>query len=178
MTIEETVGWVQDTFEGHLFTDDPVDTGGATRHGITQRTYQYWETKYGSGGTITKADVRSLSPERAVQVGVDVFAKETRIDRISDWRVRLLTYDFAFHSGEAAAVKALQRCLGVETDGKIGQKTLTASATQPPFQTALRLLTTREEFLQELIDRKPSQRRYLFGWWKRTTKLQHVIAFS
>jgi len=180
MTIDESVGWVIDKFEGHLFTDDPVDSGGATKHGITQRTYAYWRRKYGDGLGVTQKDVRNLTFERAVQIGVDVFAKESSIDKILDWRVQLLTYDFAFHSGASTAIKALQQALGIpaeDIDGVIGPQTLTALVeAKDIYRVAWLILTSREEFMQDLVTRRPSQRRFVFGWWIRTTKLQRLIA--
>lgn len=177
MTIEQTVRWVIEHFEGALYTDDPVDTGGATKFGITLRTYDYWRRKYlGMTTPTTKAMVQALSIEMAIRIAIDVFALETRIAEITDWRVRLLVFDYAFHSGESRAVKALQHTLGVAVDGKLGPITLRAAAADMRAdRTALAILTAREEFMQGLMIARPSQRKYMLGWWARTTKLQRVL---
>jgi len=181
MSIEEAVRWVIENFEGHLFTDDPVDSGGATRHGITQRTLQYYRRKKTGNARliVTVSDVRALTMDEAVAIGVEVFAREPRIAELTDWRVRLVVYDFGFHSGQPRAIMSLQEALGFathEVDGKIGPKTLAAvNAWGDDRGLALAVLTYREEFMQGLMERRPSQRRYMLGWWKRTTKLQRLL---
>lgn len=182
MTIEESVAWVIDAFEGHLYTDDPVDTGGATRHGITLRTLQWYRRKKSGDPNliVTKADVRNLSVEEAIEVGVEAFAKEPRIAEIADWRVRLLTYDYGFHSGQGRAIKALQLSMSMpegEADGKLGSLSLhKVNSWSDPRGLALDVLTDREEFMQDIMERQQTQRRFMFGWWKRTTRLQRLIA--
>jgi lysozyme family protein len=181
MTIDESVGWVIDTFEGHLYTDDPVDLGGATKHGITRRTLQYYRRKKTGNQNliVTKADVKNLTVEEAVACGVEVFAVETHIAEILDWRVRLVVYDFSFHSGQGRAIMSLQQSIDLpnhEVDGAIGPRTLTAVNNWGDERgLALDVLTDREEFMQEIMERKATQRRFMLGWWKRTTKLQRLI---
>lgn len=172
------VRWVIDTFEGHLFTDDPVDTGGATKFGFTLRTIQYARRKWTGNPAliVTKADVRNLTIEEAVRIGVEFFMEEPQIDRIPDWRVRLVVYDYGFHSGQDRAVRAMQSWLtGVVVDGRIGPATIAAAGAADPVLLTFRILTDREEFMQRLMDAKPSQRRFLLGWWRRTTALQRLV---
>lgn len=179
-TITETAAWVIDTFEGHLYTDDPVDTGGATRHGITLRTLQaYRRLKTGNPHlVVTKTDVRNLSVDEAIAIAVFKFAVRPGIDLVPDWRVRLVVFDYGFHSGPPRAVRELQRALGgLDPDGEIGPKTLAALAHDPdPRQTAWLVLTAREEFMQAIMERRATQRRFMLGWWKRTTQLQRLIS--
>lgn len=176
MTIEQTVKWVIEHFEGKLYTDDPVDTGGATKFGITLRTYDYWRKRYlGMTTATTKEMVRGLTLEMAIQIGVDVFAKENHIAQITDWRVRLIVYDYAFHSGPRA-IRTLQSVLRVAADGAIGPITLRAQAADPqPLLTAFAILTEREEFMQQIMLKRQEQRKWMLGWWIRTTKLQRVV---
>lgn len=183
MNTNDVVRYVIDSFEGKLYTDDPVDTGGATKFGITQRTLQYYRRKVTGDPTlvVTKADVRNLQIEEAVACGVEVFAVEPRIAEIGDWRMRLLVYDYGFHSGQPRAVRALQEALGVAVDGALGPATLAACAhaTEVPnddgLLVALKVLTSREEFMQDIMERRQTQRRFMLGWWKRTTKLQRLV---
>lgn len=181
MTIEESVTWVIDTFEGHLYTDDPVDVGGATRHGITQRTLQWYRRKVSGDPTlkVTKDDVRNLGLAEAVACGVEAFAREPRIAEILDWRVRLVVYDFGFHSGQGRAIMALQQSMSMptsEVDGKLGPLSLfKVNGWYDHKALAFDVLTDREEFMQGIMERQNAQRRFMLGWWKRTTKLQRLL---
>lgn len=179
--IADVVGWVIDTFEGHLYTDDPVDTGGATKFGITRRTLEYYR-RLTSGNprlVVTKADVEALTRAEAVACGVAVFAVEPRIAELTDLGVQLVVYDFGFHSGQDRAVRALQTALGFsprDVDGQIDPKTIAAANAHPnQFALAVSVLTTREEFMHDLMVRRETQKKYLFGWWRRTTRLQRAI---
>lgn len=174
MTIAQVVAFVIDSFEGSFYTDDPVDTGGATRWGITRRTLEYFRK-----GPTSKADVRALTREEAIRCGVQVFADEPGISKLADWRVQLIVYDFGFHSGTERAVKALQQALHfapADVDGRLGPRTLDAVRQHPdPRGLAWLVLTEREEFMQNIMDGQSTQRKYLLGWWRRTTKIQRLL---
>lgn len=178
MTTAEIVRWVIDTFEGHLYTDDPVDTGGATKYGITLRTLRYYRRKMSGDArlAVTKDDVRNLALDEAVACGVEVFAAEPRITEIADWHLRLMVYDYGFHSGPPRAIRALQEAVSADQDGVLGPITLSrVAAYGVPTLLALQVLTTREEFMQGIMEHRQTQRRFLFGWWRRTTALQRLI---
>lgn len=182
MTPAEIVAFVIDTFEGWKYTDDPVDTGGATKFGITLRTLQYYRRLITNNPllVVTKADVAQLTHEEAVACGLAVFFVAPAIDALPDWRLQLAVYDYGFHSGEPRAITALQSAIALDVadqDGVIGPQTLAVLAAQPePLLVVMRVLTSREEFMQDLMDRNATQRRFMFGWWRRTTKLQRVIS--
>lgn len=175
---EEIVRWVIDNFEGHQFTDDPIDTGGATKFGITLRTLQYYRRiMTGQPNLIvTKADVNNLTINEAVKIGMSIFMMEPHIHELPDWRLRLIVYDYNFHSG-VRAIKDLQRRIGVKADGVIGPLTLKSiNGISNLILLAYQVLTVREEFMQELMEVKPTQKKFMFGWWRRTTKLQRILS--
>lgn len=176
MTNEQIAEWVILTFEGVFYTDDPVDRGGATKYGITLRTYAYWRQRYAGLHTTTKGDVASMTLAQAVRVAVDVFMIESRIAELTNYRTKLAVYDYAFHSGSERAVQALQRELGLNADGVIGPITLAREAQNIRILSLpLLVLTRREEFMQEIMTKNQTQRKYLLGWWNRTTKLQRKL---
>lgn len=183
MNTAAVVRYTIENFEGKLYTDDPVDTGGATKFGITQRTLQYYRRKVSGDPNliVTKTDVSNLTIEEAVACGVEVFAVEPRIAEISDWKIQLLVYDYGFHSGQPRAVRTLQQAVGTTADGVLGPQTLgsvdaMAGNSFGLLRVALVVLTDREAFMQDIMERKQMQRRFMLGWWKRTTTLQrHVL---
>ena len=177
MTTDEIVGYVIDTFEGKLYTDDPVDTGGATKFGITRRTLEYYRRKITGDPTlqVTKQDVKNLTRTEAVDCATFVFAHEPGIDQIPDWRVRLVVFDYGFHSGSRRAIKALQKAVSATEDGLLGPLTLAALEVSPDLPITFQILTAREEFMQRIMEANHTQRRFMLGWWKRTTQLQKVV---
>jgi peptidoglycan L-alanyl-D-glutamate endopeptidase CwlK len=175
----DAVAFIIDNFEGKIFTEDPVDTGGATKFGITRRTLQYYRRLVTGDPSliVTRDDVRNLTREEAILCGVDVFVTEPGIARLRDWRVRFTTIDYAFHSGWVPAIRSLQLSIGATpVDGVIGPLTLIAANKADPWATAVRVVSRRERLMQELIANKPSQSKYALGWWRRTTTVQEIIA--
>jgi lysozyme family protein len=111
------------------YVDNPADPGGATNHGITQRTLDLIRA-----GHSTLADHVVLVLPTSVR---DLTAAQaTLIYRAVDWdaingdqlpaALALLMLNAAVNMGEAAAVRILQECLGVNQDGVMGPHTLAA----------------------------------------------------
>lgn len=87
----------------------------------------------------------------------------------ADDALALLVVDWAIHSGESLAVKALQRQIGVVADGVIGPKTRAAIPETPDARllVALRLLADRMRQQGKLITRRPMNAAYAYGWANR-----------
>lgn len=180
MTNEEIVAYIIDTYEGPIFTEDPVDTGGATKYGITKRTLEhYWRTVSGLGDMIeiSVEQVKQLSREEAIRVGVAVFVVESGLAAIADWRLRFAAVDYAFHSGWVPAIRALQKaCGGLVVDGVFGPHSQASVNAHPNSALlGLRLVTHRAKLMQAIIEREPTQKKWAFGWWRRLTKVQDVL---
>jgi len=190
MTAAETARWSIEHFEGFKYTDDPVDKGGATKFGITLRTLAYYREKYlgAPKGETTKQYVENLTLDEAVTVAVIVFMKEPGYDVLEPYpRTLLVVFDYGFHSGQPRATKALQVGINevlrrnvLEPDGVIGKRTREyLEIIGKPLGDVLlanSILTQRQEFMQIIMERDLTQRRFMLGWWKRTTKLQRKIA--
>lgn len=88
---------------------------------------------------------------------------------VTDDALALLVVDWAIHSGESLAVKALQRQIGVVADGVIGPKTRAAIPETPHARlvTALALLADRMRQQGKLITNRPMNAAYAHGWANR-----------
>lgn len=92
---------------------DVGDGKGLTSHGQTPD----WLKRYGLPFPETPAQA-ATNYERWLEI--------TRIDAVVGWDVTVghLVADWAIHSGETPAVRALQRAIGVTPDGRLGPVTL------------------------------------------------------
>jgi lysozyme family protein len=172
MTTIEQVTWIIRAFEGDLFTDDPIDTGGATKYGITLRTLAAYR-----GQPTTKEDVRNLTEPEAVSIGVAIFAEESGLGEIAWEDLRLVCLDYAFHSGWVPAIKALQRAIGgVLVDGVWGPQTqIAVNRLADDHPTAQAICTDREVRMQARIRQQPDQKKYAVGWWTRVTTVRQQL---
>lgn len=121
------------------YIDHPSDPGGETNFGITvavAREYGY----LGDMRTIPMSVVESIYKRK--------YWDKVRADEMPE-SVRFALFDYAVNSGSGAAIRALQRVLGVADDGVIGPMTLAAAKAQSEGLGA-RLNGYRLKFMTEL----------------------------
>lgn len=170
MTLAEIIAYVIDHFEGGAkYTDAPGDLGGATKWGVT-RSFR----ARAIGRPVSKADIRNLTREQAIDTYRIVLLEKARLGVITDWRVLFVVYDYAVNAGEDDAIPALQRALGVQPDGRIGPQTMMALQRADGLLTAVRVVAERQAFH---IKRSyaANQSKWLRGWLNRCTKNLQVI---
>jgi len=102
------------------YSDHPLDPGGATNLGITQA-----ELARVRGHAVSKDDVRKLTKDEAAAIYEDHYWNAAQCDALSAG-IDLAVFDCAVNQGLGRATRFLQQAAGVETDGKIGPKTLAA----------------------------------------------------
>ena len=116
-----------ETLIGHEggYTHHPKDPGGATKFGITQRSYP-------------GEDIRGMTLERAKAIYRRDFWDKVHGD---DWPYVLAfqLFDAAVNSGPSQAVKWLQAAVGTTQDGKLGPITWAAVQALPPSVVAARM---------------------------------------
>lgn len=100
------------------YVNHPRDPGKATNMGITIATLRAWR-----GRPVTNDDVRNLSQEEALAIYKAQYWDTVRADQLP-LGLDYLTFDYSVNSGPARAIKDLQRTVGADDDGVIGQKTL------------------------------------------------------
>ncbi len=76
--------------------------------------------------------------------------------------------DWAVHSGERTAIKALQRSVKVGADGRYGPRTQTAvDQVRHRYQLASIILDARMVFVGKVVRDRPSDAQYIHGWLAR-----------
>lgn len=121
------------------YIDHPDDPGGETNFGITVAVAR--ENGYlGDMRTIPMSVVESIYKRK--------YWDKVRADEMPE-SVRFALFDYAVNSGSGAAIRALQRVLGVADDGVIGPMTLAAAKAQSAGLGA-RLNGYRLKFMTEL----------------------------
>ena len=100
------------------YVNHPRDPGKATNMGITIATLSAWR-----GTKVTNEDIRNLTQKEALAIYKAQYWDTVRADLLP-LGLDYLTFDYAVNSGPARAIKDLQRTVGADGDGVIGQKTL------------------------------------------------------
>lgn len=147
-------------FEGGV-SDHAADRGGLTNHGITQAAYDAWREHGGQ----PKRPVTEASDAEVRTIYRDDYWLAAKCDQLPDALAEVV-FDMAVNSGPRAAVKALQRTVGVPDDGICGPLTISAAHSAGPYA-ALSFLKQRAALYRDIVKRDSSQIVFLAGWINR-----------
>ena len=151
------------------FVNDPHDTGGPTKFGITQHTLSTWR-----GRDVSLDEVSSLTYDEAIRIYEKKYVEEPGFLCLPNG-LRAAVVDFAVHSGPVTAVKHLQRSLGVTADGIIGPSTLAAIRMSALPRIQSEYAKARLRYLASLVVAQPVKVRFLLGWLNRAMEFLPVV---
>jgi len=141
--------------------DDPLDHGGRTSRGITQREYNAWRKEQGlptrDVWTASDAEVRTIYHDEYWGTPCDLLPNG----------VDYLYFDMAVNAGPNRATILLQRALGVDDDGRVGPITRQAIKDADPIQLIQDYSRVKEKYYRSL-----GQPRFLKGWLNRVTHVK------
>lgn len=159
------------------FVDDPDDSGGATRWGVTEGVAR----KHGYIGSI-----RDLPLETAMDIAKLEYWDVMQLDKVAALSDKIAgeIFDTGYNAGTSRAVRFLQRSLNAlnrrqkdyddqVVDGKIGKRSIAAlkaflevrpRSGESILMKCLNGLQTA--FYIELVERREKDERFLSGWIK------------
>lgn len=138
-------------------TNDPLDTGGRTQWGVSERSNpQAW-----ADGAVTEAEARKIFLKKYV-----VFPRFNRLPASYE-NLRDQLIDYGFNSGPNLAIQKLQEILNEKADGIIGPKTLLAIRRHDPITLNNKLVAARIRMIGRIVQKAPSQSRFINGWLDR-----------
>jgi lysozyme family protein len=161
------------------YANEPLDRGGPTNLGITQRTLDGWRRYHPE----FPASVRDLTADHARAIYDRQYWQPAGCD-FMPWPLSLVVFDMAVNSGPGKAVEYLQRALvsfgaRIAVDGGFGPMTQaalrTVLQTVGPLQIALRHIDLRREFYRAIVAANPSQGKFLKGWLNRADRLERIV---
>lgn len=160
------------------FVDHPDDKGGATKYGITWKTYEVW--KKGGGhrhaeedGVVLPEDVIDITPEIARMIYHEKYVTSPRWPEVAEGPLLELLVDSGVHSGPGQAIKWFQRALGLNADGIIGPLTRARAKDCDARLVYVDVLSRRMAFMGYLVKRDASYRPFMEGWMKRMGYFVH-----
>lgn len=142
------------------WADVAGDRGGKTNYGITIGTLQ--RLRPGS----TEDDLRKLTEKDARSLLKTEYITSQGIDKLPPPLIPHIA-GLSVNSGPQAAIKLLQRVAGVTPDGRLGPATVQA-AQKLDLE---KLRQAVEDHYFDIVQRDPSQAKFLKGWVNRVRKL-------
>lgn len=141
--------------------DDPLDHGGRTSRGITQREYDAWRTER----RYAPQDVWRASQDEITRIYHDEYWNP-HCDKLPTG-IDYLYFDMAVNAGPHRAAVLLQRASGVNDDGRIGPITRAAIAKADLKQLIAKYSAVKRAFYLSL-----HQPRFTKGWLNRVAHVE------
>ena len=139
---------------------DKDDLGGETKYGITKRFYP-------------DVDIKNLTKEEAEKIYYDDYWVKNRVPQLPE-NLRHIYFDMCINQGRGTAVRVLQRACNakgakLEVDGGFGPNTIKAINKYTPCDNRVRCYRLKHYY--DLVNKKPEQEKFLFGWYRRAMEV-------
>ena len=157
-------------FEGG-YVNDEADKGGATNQGITQRVYDH----YRNGLNLPTQDVWDIAPGEVATIYKMWYWTPAHADALTPSLAKV-HFDSAVNHGVGRAMKFLQQCVGVTSDGFWGPQTFNAVASADQDALVAPYLALRIAFYHKIVAADATQAKFLPGWLKRVEQLRAAVS--
>ena len=135
------------------YANNPKDPGGETNYGISKRSFPH-------------LDIKNLTIGRAIAIYYTNYWIPMKLTGIDNDELVLHVFDHGVNAGTKTAIQMLQRLVGVEDDGDIGNETLRAIREYNGDVTT-DYIKRRKLFYITLVQKRPASRIFLKGWLLR-----------
>jgi lysozyme family protein len=140
------------------YVNDPHDSGGETKYGISKKSYP-------------QIDIKNLSIDAAIEIYKRDFFYRLHLDQIASIRVRWKVFDIAVNQGPGTAARHLQKIVGAKVDGKIGPETIEKSNAIDEKELLWKLMQEQIFRYVEIVSAQTIQLIFLKGWIRRAFDL-------
>lgn len=141
------------------YVNSPADPGGETKYGISKRAYPH-------------LDIKNLTIEQAKEIYYKYYWQKCQCDNLNI-KLALCIFDCAVNQGVSAAIRILQACLNIKTDGIIGSQTLSAIGATNTSKLITDFMARRVIIYSSLGSNVWTT--YQLGWMRRCFKLMEYI---
>ena len=156
------------------YVNDPDDPGGETYKGVARKMHSRWSgwdlidlAKQQAGFP------KNLERNQELQELIKDFYKinfwdKVKGDDIGDQAVAESIFDFGVNAGTATSARLAQLVVEAKADGVIGPKSLEKINSFDPEHFLAAFALTKIARYVHIVKRRPSSRKYFYGWVRRT----------
>lgn len=158
MTIDDILLGVLDREGWPKVTDRAADRGGLTKGGVTIGALASYR-----GRQVSRQELRDLRQSEAIEVLRKGYVIDPGLHQIADDALRVFAVDYAVHSWHDDPIKAIQRAVGVEVDGRFGPRTRAALAKADARAVYRAVFLDRWIKLEDLVIDDPLMQAFMHG---------------
>ena len=167
MSFEIALGFTLGVEGGYSTAD-----GHPTNMGVRQELFDKWNESHGA----RPKPVTQITSLEAANFYRDWYWEPCSCDAIP-YPLAVCVFDTAVNSGQATAIRLLQRAVWVDEDGIVGKDTMANIAGLDPMMGAHSFITLRRLYYKGLVGSIPD--RSMRGWLARCDKLwQHILQYQ
>ena len=153
------------------YANDSSDRGGETYAGVARNFWPEWD-----GWAIidelkdTAGFPANLVKSTVLSIHVREFYKANfwgRYGEVNSQRLATSLFDCAVNCGIAPANRMMQRALNIPDDGVFGKQSIKCINEADETATLANFNAEREKYYRGIVERNPSQGKFLAGWLKR-----------
>jgi lysozyme family protein len=164
-------------WEGSVFTDHPLDPGGATRYGVIQSRYD----QYRVSKKLPKQSVEKISKKEYTEIYDQYYWDPVRAQYLAG-TLGLVLFDTAVNMGVGGCLSRLQAILKVPITGKWTQAISDKIHDVDQTDVALKLCQLRIKKRYDRVKQRADQKVFLQGWLNRDRdlikKVKNMVGIS
>jgi len=143
------------------YVNDPADAGGETKFGIAKNAHP-------------DLNIKKLTLDGAMNIYYNEYWVTSKAAQLKG-PLDVVYFDAYINHRPGAAAKMLQATCDAVQDGAIGPKTLAAIQALDPKDAAVKFLGIRADFFKRIVEKNPSQAKFLDGWLNRVNRLRDWV---
>lgn len=157
--------------EGTAYTNDPNDSGGPTKFGVTQRAYISF-----LGRWVSPDEIAALTPAQAKVFYQSRYWSPLACDRMANSGIATAIFDCGVLYGVGTAAILAQKALSLsgaqlKFDGVLGDKSLAVLNIVKPEEFLRNLHAFLLQRIDSVIKLDPKNERFRKGWTNRADRL-------
>jgi lysozyme family protein len=167
----------EDSTLSGIITNDPLDSGGTTRFGLTKKFHPELATQGFFDKDVVPSDRALIMAQQAYQ---SQYAQSLMLVSFNSQAIATAMLSFAVVEGNHAAVKCLQTSVTecgtpITVDGLLGHATIDGANSISPAILLQEWIEQEDFYFESIVERNSSQQRFLKGWEARAEKLKTLL---
>jgi lysozyme family protein len=158
--------------EGRSYENVPGDNGGPTKMGIILSEWKVKGYDKNKDGKIDENDLKLITEDDAYKIYKINYWDVIRGDEINNQVITEFICDWGVNCGIGLSVRKVQSILGLEADGKFGPKTLESINKANQKDLFNKLVESRTNYYNAIVQNHPVQSKFLKGWLNRTNSFK------